>query len=383
MKKKLTALAIPGLPEGQYPDSLTPGLILKVGSGRKTWVCRYRRGGKRHADRLGFSPAMSLLQAREAASALLKRVEAGLTPRPAAEEIIHPQSPDMLTLGKLIDRYEKLRRKEARKTKTLDAAMATLRKHLADYLTVPASQFSKADLRAARDKVAEYAPIQANRLLAYLGPVLKWASSEDLILHSFVGDLRKGPERKRSRVLTRDEIAAIWDAAGKLDGGGSAPAFGRMTKFLLLTAQRRDEAASLLHGHILDGTWKQDRNKADRPHRLKLSEMALQLIGTGEAKDLCFSGVSGKLSGFGKLKRKLDEKSGVSGWVLHDLRRTAATAMQDLGVDEMAIKGVLNHAIPGVSGVYLRSTLEKQKAEALQLWADEVARITGVKRAVL
>src|SRR5262245_61606990 len=109
MKKKLTALAIPSLPKGQYPDALMPGLNLRVGARRKTWEVRYRKSGKRHADRIGYFPAMGLAEARETAAALLKRVEAGVAV-PVAERIIHPQSPDALILGKLIDRYEKARR---------------------------------------------------------------------------------------------------------------------------------------------------------------------------------------------------------------------------------------------------------------------------------
>ena len=58
-----------------------------------------------------------------------------------------------------------------------------------------------------------------------------------------------------------------------------------MVRFLLLTAQRRDEAASLRHGHILDGVWRQTENKASRPHSLPLPPLALALVGQGEARE--------------------------------------------------------------------------------------------------
>ena len=106
-----------------------------------------------------------------------------------------------------------------------------------------------------------------------------------------------------------------------------------MVQFLLVTAQRRDEAASLRHGDILDGTWKQADNKAGRPHSLKLPRLALDLVGKGQAQELVFGGAGGgKLAGFSKFKRALDREAKVSGWTLHDLRRTAATRMQGLGV---------------------------------------------------
>ena len=325
---------------------------------------------------------MGLAEARETAAALLKRVEAGVAV-PAAEKIIHPHSPDALTLGKLIDKYEAMRRMKGGRVKRLDAALRTVRNGLADYLKLPAKQFSKADLRAARDGIASRAPLQANRFLAYLGPVMKWAAAEDHIPVNFVPDvLKTASETKRERTLMHAEMKAIWHACDRLDGGPSARAFGRMVRFALLTLQRRDECASLKHGDLLDGTWTQRENKASRPHRLLLPQLAIDLVGTGEARDIAFAGTAGKISGFSKLKRELDKLSGVTDWRLHDLRRSGASEMQTLGVDEMVIRAVLNHSIPGIAQNYLRATLDKAKGEALAVWAAELERIVGARRAV-
>jgi integrase len=179
-------------------------------------------------------------------------------------------------------------------------------------------------------------------------------------------------------VLTKKEIAAIWRACG--DNLGTRPAarnFGRLVRFLLVTAQRRDEAASLRHGHILDGTWRQTHNKSDRPHSLILPQLALALVGQGRAQDYVFAGSVGKISGFSKLKIALDEASGVEDWRVHDLRRTAATNMQELGIRNEVVQAILNHAVPGVGGVYLRSELEKEKADALAKWAVALTKIVG------
>ena len=70
-----------------------------------------------------------------------------------------------------------------------------------------------------------------------------------------------------------------------------------MVRFLLVTAQRRDEAASLRFGHILDGIWRQAENKASRPHSLTLPPLALALVGQGEARDYVFAGRVGKIGG--------------------------------------------------------------------------------------
>ena len=379
MKKLLSAVAVPKLGSGEYWDAIVPGLALRVGARRRTWTLRHRVGGKNRRDILGYFPALSLAEARIAAGKLAERIDQGAAvPTPA----VHPRV--ALTLGGLIDRYEALRAREGGRTKTLPAAMHMLRHGLKSYLGLPAAEFSKADLRAARDAIARRdALTQANRLLGYLGPVMRWGAQEDLIAHNFVSDIRKSPERKRDRVLTDKEIAAIWNACEALGDGASARAFGRLVRFLLATAQRRNEAASLKHGDILDGTWRQADNKASRPHSLKLPQLALDLVGKGQAQDLVFGGAAGaRLRGFSNLKRALDRESKVSGWRLHDLRRTAATRMQALGVRNEVVSAVLNHVIPGAGFAYLRGEREKEKAEALRVWATELGRIVKSLRLV-
>ena len=138
--------------------------------------------------------------------------------------------------------------------------------------------------------------------------------------------------------------------------------YGRLVRFLLITAQRRDEAASLKFGDILDGTWRQVENKASRPHSIPLPRLARTLVGQGEARDYVFGGRLGKIGGFSKLKGLLDEASGVTDWRLHDLRRTAASNMQELGIRNEVVQAILNHAVPGVGGIYLRSELEKRES---------------------
>ena len=78
--------------------------------------------------------------------------------------------------------------------------MASLRRNLKPWLALPAGQFNKNDLRAARDKTAEgRGLIAANRLIAYVGPVLRWAAEEDLIAVNFASAVRRAPEAERKR----------------------------------------------------------------------------------------------------------------------------------------------------------------------------------------
>ena len=253
MRVKLTAVAIPSLPKGLYHDTISE-VILQVGINRKTWMVRYRKGGRRFCPKLGYLPKMTLSQARDAAAAVVKRAEAGLPTEVVNEPVHHSQSPKILTVGRLLDRYEAMRRKKGgRGTRSLDLAMRTVRSGLKDYLEIPAVELNKAGLRAARDEIAKRAPFQANRFLSYLGPVWRWASAEDLVPVNFVPDvLKAAAEVKRERVLTDGEVKAIWHAAlamsGRLrDAQGN---FGRLVCFLLLTGQRRSEGALLKHGAI-------------------------------------------------------------------------------------------------------------------------------------
>jgi integrase len=378
-QKKLTALAIPTLAPGEWYDAVLPGLIIRVGKKRKTWQFRYHANGSYHRKPLGHYPAMELGEARDAARKLIERTERGVPPDAPAP---HPRSASVLTLGALFDRYEALRTREGKRTKTLPEAMRLIRRSLAPYLSLPADQFSKADLRAARDAMVEGGAMFAgNRLLQRLGAVLKWAAQEDLIPVNFTPDIRKAPEQKRTRKLSDAEIKKIWAACGgNLGGRAAATSFGRLVKFLLVTAQRRDEAASLRHGHIIDGRWKQVENKSSRPQTLALPPLALSLVGQGGARDYVFAGSVGKISGFSKLKSALDAASGVRDWRLHDLRRTAASRMQGLGIPNHVVQSVLNHALPGVGGVYLQNELEAQKADALAVWANALTGIVGPLR---
>lgn len=371
--KKLSALSIPTLAPGEWYDSVLPGLILRVGAKRRTWQFRYHAGGSYHRKPLGHFPVMELAEAREAGRKLIERIDSGAPP---AEPAPHPRSSSALTLGALLDRYEAVRTREGDRIKSLPKSMRAMRLHLKPWLGLSASEFSKADLRSVRDKLIDAGTATAaNRLLASIGPVLGWAAEEDLIPANFVPAVRRTSERKRDRVLAKREIAAIWRACDTFGEHEAGRNFARLVKFLLITAQRRDEAASLRHGHILDGTWRQNENKADRPHSIPLPPLALALVGHGDARDYVFAGRLGKLGGFSKLKRLLDKASGVSDWRLHDLRRTAASSMQDLGIRHEVISSVLNHSLPGVTAVYLRSELEKQKAEALAIWATALEHI--------
>lgn len=398
---KLTAAVLNSLPEGDHTDHIIPGLTLRVGKKRRTWVLRYLANGTRHKPTIGYyvpnapegSESLGLADARNMARDMLARVEAGVAAQPEEAKVVHPK--DAMTLADVIDGYEKFRTAKAkgndpkwkRGMKTLPEAMRTIRHNLADYLKLPAKSFTKANLRTARDTVAARAPHMSDRFMSYLGPVMKWAAQEDHIETNFCPDVAKvGPGVvKRDRVLSDDELRRIWIACGQFNSPG-AQTYGRLVRFLMVTAQRREEGSTLLSGEILDGRWKiaEDKNKSGRDHFLKLPKLALDQLDLGGPNDLCFEGTKkGRpLSGYSKLKSQLDKLSGVKKWRHHDLRRTASTHLQDTGTPPHVVDAILNHAIQGVGAHYMHGPMNDLKAAALAEWAAHLEKIFKAKTVV-
>lgn len=404
MSTKLNAANIGTLPPRKQPyrDHIVVGLCFHVGARRRRWFVSHRdASGALKEQTIGYhvkdapteSDSLGLLDARNKAREVLSRVEAGV---PVADEVIpHPKEVGGETVGDVIDLYERARKKKGGKgMKTLPEALRTIRRILKNYLNLPARQFSKADLRAARDTVAKDAPQMSDRFMSYFGTCWKWAAQEDHVPYNFVPDVIKvGPGLvKRKHVLSPDELRAIWNACPNMDSP-EGKAYGRLVRYLMVTPCRISEAAAIKHGVIIDGRWRQTEqdNKSSREHLLKLPQLALDQLGTAKAGEWAFPGkkpdgkAGGKLSGISRFKAELDELSGVSGWRHHDLRRTITTTLQDMTDDDDnplfsrdLISALMNHAISGADGHYLHGTMAKAKAKALQVWAD---RLDGILKA--
>lgn len=385
----LRANNLDSLAPGDYPDAMVPGLEFRIGKRRRTWTLRLTRpGGGQSRIIIGHylgvastAPAsMTLSKARDAARAMLAKAEAGT---PLVESVQHPKSSG-ITLDTALTKYEKYRRARGQRIKRLDETLRVIRNGLRAYLQTSIKEITKHDIRAVRDEIHARAPQGASRFLTDAGTAWKWFAAEDLAEHNIIASVLKiARPNKRKRVLSDEEISAIWLASFE-SNHAVAQTFGRLVRFLLLTGQRRGEAASMRFGDVLDSTWRQVTNKSDRPHSLKLPPLALAQLGEGGARDACFPSPSGApLADFHRWRADLAERSGTSGWTLHDLRRSGASRLQDLGTDSMVIEMILNHAVPGVGGIYMRGTMEKQKAAALAKWAGEVERIVAAGRARL
>jgi integrase len=236
------------------------------------------------------------------------------------------------------------------------------------------------------------APVSANRTLAVLKTLFKFYAKRGMVAISPAA-LVDAPaaEESRNRTLSDDEIKAVWKAAD-----AAAYPFGRLVQMLLLTGARRDELreAPWSEFDLDEGgrSWKlpAERAKNGNEHIVPLSAGALQILSEmPRIKGGLLFTTNGEtpFAGLSKAKRRLDTASGVTGWTLHDLRRTAATGMADkCGVQPHIIEAALNHisgeSKRGVAGIYNRARYADEIRKALQAWADYVDGIVNGRPAV-
>jgi integrase len=256
----------------------------------------------------------------------------------------------------------------------------------------PVDAVTWADIRRLIDGIRRRAPIKANRHLSTLKRFFGWYVKRRLIGQSPCADIDKpARETESERVLSEDEIRLFWSAA-EAHGG----AFRDVFRLLLITAQRESEVGKMRgrEVHLGKRTWvippERAKNKKGS-HEVTLSELGVEILeprlrrcGDG----LVFPSVKPRkenagrtaISGYSKAKARVDQAMGdVEPFVLHDLRRTVATQMAELGIAPQVVdRGVLNHqsgVIRGVARVYNRYTYAKEAREALLAWGERLRAI--------
>jgi integrase len=244
------------------------------------------------------------------------------------------------------------------------------------------SDIKRSDIRKMLDGIAdENGAGMADYTLATVRRVMTWhVSREDDFVSPIVRGMARtsATARARRRVLTDDEVRAIWNTAEAMPGP-----YGALVQFLLLTAARREETAQMRRSELSGSTWTipPNRYKTNIEHVVPLSAAALAIInrlprlGNG---DLVFT-VSGRfpISSFAHRKTAFDKACGVTGWVLHDLRRTARSLMSRAGINADIAERCLGHIIGGVRGVYDRHAYRDEKAHAFEALAAQIERIVN------
>jgi integrase len=253
--------------------------------------------------------------------------------------------------------------------------------------------------------------------LARLRTLFNWAVDREIIAVSPVARMKRPTvEKERSRTLSDEEVSLFWLGCDRL-----AWPFGPICKFLLLTGQRRTEVAGMRWSEInLEKrlwTIPRERAKNDREHVVHLSDLAVEIIealprftkirndaeGKGTEVGLVFT-TTGEthVSGYGRAKERLDkhmldlfreelaraekdaDKAAVGEWILHDLRRTAATGMAKLNIAPHVVDRILNHVsgtIRGVAAVYNRHAYLEERKAALDAWGRYAEGLVRATRA--
>lgn len=379
----LRNLSSNGAPRLEIWDQRIPGFGVRVsGAGTKTFILVYRHRGRPRRLTLGRYPFLSLADARDKAEAALRHLENGIDPALVKEAADDPTYQVETALERYVDRHCAVHNKPS----TAKETERLLRKHFI-------AAWGKRDIRDIQQPqindildglVAAGKPSEANHALGVIKTFFRWCCDRDMLAVNPCDKIKKPAKHgSRARVLTDDELAAVWHAA---DAEGHP--FGTMTKLLILSAQRRGEVTQMQWDQLdlAAGIWTipAELAKNSREHVLPLADTATTLIKKlPKTTGFVFparGNAASVISGFTRAKRRLDELSGVEDWTLHDLRRTAATHMAKLGVAPHVIERILNHVsgtFAGVAGVYNRFQYVDEMRAALTAWEAHLADLSA------
>ena len=419
MKARLTDLAVDRLKPptaGRLDvfDSVLPGFGVRVSAtGRRTWFVMYRHNGRQVRQALGEAhrqndptgAGVTLAQARDAARKAMSLVDRHEDPRRAPAEVLPEQARESFArvAEDFIRLYAEPRLKGAR------AVAAVIRgKLIPAFGSKPITAVTRRDVLDVTDALAAAGKgTMANRTLAYARKLLNWAVERGVLDASPLNGVSlPAKEASRDRALDDRELAAVWQAAGRLPYP-----WGPFTRIALLTGQRPSEIAGMRREDLDGALWAIPDPKNSAPHLITLPPAALAelaacprlegpfvLSTTGGGKPICpgsnlkaerdpqrspRKGAKPEPRKLGLLDAELAKLHAEdperwplpAPWRLYDARRTAASGMARLGVAPHVIERLLNHrsgVIKGVARVYNRFDYRVEVAHALRLWAHHV-----------
>jgi integrase len=382
---KLTKSSIDVLPTPSsdviYWDAAFPGFGLKVTpKGRKVFVVLYRTGGagsKLRKYTIGPYGRVTLHQARVAAqkvfAAKLEGRDLAAEKREARRRVVADRVEDLLEtfilqhVSQNRSAYEisRLLRREMGKPWSGRSIHEITKRDVVDVI-------SAIEQRGA--------PGTANKTLKVIKTFLRWCVGRAVLDRSPAeGVPMPAKVVTRDRVLTDGELAQVILAARQMSGP-----YGGIVELLALTGQRREEVAAMTWGeldlHRRVWTLPKSRTKNAKEHAVHLSEQSMAvLLRTTVRGPFVFTVLGSKpFREFSRTKRQIDELSGVTGWRLHDLRRTCVSGMARLGIPPHVADKILNHqsgTISGVAAVYQRHDFLDERNEALERWGAHIAKI--------
>lgn len=379
---------------GEYKDNKHPNGIT-LAEARKSFIIEQ---GKVAALKAGRSDGIDPVRAKQVAAE--KRI---------TDE---DERSKALTVAKLITEYIEKHAKPSKRSWKEDERILNK-----DALVVwgkrKAADIKKRDVVLLLESIVERgAPGSANNNFKIIRKMFRFAVQRDILEHSPCdGVVMPAPLNRGDRVLSAVEIKTLWS---KLDSCHASTDIKNAIKLILVTAQRPGEIIGM-HSSEIDGKWwtvPADRAKNGKAHRVYLTATALDLIGSLEvldpttkemkAKGFVFPCTAikkdqamGRLSISQVVSRNLafpvlvdnkqvfdkkgnpvtENKLGVAAFTPHDLRRTAATFMSQLGTMDEIIDAVLNHTKQGIIRTYNLNKYDKEKQMTVEAWERKLTSI--------
>jgi integrase len=387
---RLTKSAIDALPISKsdvvYWDAGYPGFGVKVTpKGRKVFIVLYRAGGagsKLRKYTIGPYGRVTLHQARVAAhkvfAAKFEGRDLAAEKREAKRRVVADRVEDLL---------ESFIAQRLAQNRSAGEISRLLRREVGKlWAGRSIHEISKRDVVEVISAIEQRgAPAAANKTLKSLKTFLRWCVGRAVLDQSPAeGVPLPAKEVARDRVLNDQELAQVILAARKMEGP-----YGGIVELLALTGQRREEVARMKWDELdlarRIWTLPKSRTKNAKEHVVHLSEQSMAVLKRADKKgSFVFSLLGGKpFQEFSRGRRRLDQLSGVTGWRLHDLRRTCVSGMARLGIAPHVADKILNHqagTISGVAAVYQRHEFLSERRHALDVWGAHVGALLSEAR---
>jgi integrase len=362
-------------------DDDLPGFGIRCRGDAKTYLVQYRVRGQQRRESLGDVRQTKLENARKAARQRFAQAQLGID---AAAERALSRAKAMaaqLTLGVVAERYLAAKRDRLRPS-SFGAAERHFAVHWQPLRGYPIDTVRRIDVAARLQEIVKvHGRIAASRARGNLSALFSWALKEGLTENNpaaHTHDPGAGVP-PRQRVLSETELATIWKVCRD-------DHFGVAVKLLILTACRRQEIGGLKWNEVdFDRgtvTIAASRSKNGRALTLPLPSVAINLLRSMPRRDGCVfgngvNGLSGWSYAISVLNSKITAAEGkaLPPWTLHDIRRSVAAHMAELGVQPHIVEAALNHQSghkAGVAGIYNKAGYSREIGAALKLWAEHL-----------
>lgn len=374
-------------------DEKQAGLCVEVTpNGCRTFRVVYRnRAGRQRWFTVGKYTAVGLAGARDIAKTILAKVVLGEDPH-ADRMAERRASKEGDTLREVHGRY--LERHAKRHNKSWKQGAALITRYVLPTLgDKKLREVGRGQVRKLFDDLTEGgAPVLANQVLAALSAVLTWAVKRDQLTANPCTGIERNSTQSGERFLSDEEVKLVWPAFADL-GLYECCAL----RLVLLLGQRPGEVCAMRWQDIdvgnavwslpgkPTGDWPGTKNGRD--HQVPLAQAALDIltseatVGPAQAEGPVFPGVRGAPSISIPSVVAVWKGLGIPRFRPHDLRATAATGMDALGIARETISRVLNHVEGGVTAGYVRHDAMQAKRAALDAWAAHLAAVVEGRKA--